>query len=923
MPELSPGWAWRLVRSPWPLAVLIGLFALLIFGRNLASEPFFADESAYLSQSYYTDLYLSGRWNDPAWLDYPAYDLPPVPKYLIGAALWLGGYKPPGPAEAHYWYDHTTTRFDSRGELTVARVPMVIVGALGCLAIYGIGVLAGGRKLGVMAALLLIANPLYRMHARRAMSDVPYEAFLLLSLFFGLWNWKRLMDGRSSRASAVLLAVASGTCAGLSILSKMSGLLSLMVLGAWVGPAIVVRGRAASTVGYAACVLVATIVAILTFMALDPFLTAHPTRTLPPEFAQINRLGLMERVQFMFQLRFDVSARQKVGFSHDALHTLSDKLAVATVQGFGRFGPFGPSHSDSTKRFELAQDRGVVVWLPWVALGAWWAAIRGYRDWKAGATPTSWAVLVHFAVAFSVVTLYLPMAWDRYLLPIQAPAALLAAMVLAKVTEGTWMSRLWRSPGAWVFFILLASYSYFWQTRDWNSASRLMLTYAVVDRGTVSIDGLENQTGDRAKFRGRFYSDKLPGFSLLAAGPYLLTRGVLRLPDFPRNVPGFEYWPADYWVTLATSGVLTALTGALLAGLARDLGCGPGSAALVGLGYGLATPAFAYATMSYGHQASAFTLLASFTLLWRVDAPRQSLRVGLAGFLAAYAAVIELQVGPVAAILGVFLLAQVILGRRRPSALGEFLIGAIFPTLLLLGYNQLAFGSPWDLGYFHHTTKEFAEVHSEKNPLGLRWSGLGRAVPLLWGRHRGLLFYAPVVSLVPLGLVSLAIRRSWAMAIVSAATMAAVFAVNVSYPEWTGGWSTGPRLLVPLLPFAMLAVAGLLANGHKWAVVLTTLLILSGSVLMLAFVAVGGRLPHEYVDPFFQVVWPLWRGANVPGWKEPFARNLTRMIAPGIVQRLQPGWKWLQIAPLIIAQGIAVVVMLRAIKPRPEESAAS
>ena len=36
--------------------------------------------------------------------------------------------------------------------------------------------------------------------------------------------------------------------------------------------------------------------------------------------------------------------------------------------------------------------------------------------------------------------------------------------------------------------------------------------------------------------------------------------------------------------------------------------------------------------------------------------------------------------------------------------------------------------------------------------------------------------------------------------------------VNVFYPEWTGGWSTGPRLLVPLLPFAILPIAGLLAG---------------------------------------------------------------------------------------------------------------
>ena len=136
------------------------------------------------------------------------------------------------------------------------------------------------------------------------------------------------------------------------------------------------------------------------------------------------------------------------------------------------------------------------------------------------------------------------------------------------------------------------------------------------------------------------------------------------------------------------------------------------------------------------------------------------------------------------------------------------------PTLILLGYNQLAFGSPWDMGYFHHATAEFAGVHSEANPLGLRRPDPALALALLWGRYRGLLFYAPIVPLVPFGLVGSGAAAAWGVAVVSAAAMAAVFAVNLSYPEWTGGWSTGPRLLVPLLPFAMLPVAALLGAGR-------------------------------------------------------------------------------------------------------------
>lgn len=461
----------------------------------------------------------------------------------------------------------------------------------------------------------------------------------------------------------------------------------------------------------------------------------------------------------------------------------------------------------------------------------------------------------------------------------------------------------------WVFTILLCSYAYFWQARDWNSASRLMLTYAIVDRGTISIDGLEDQTHDRAFFRGRYYTDKLPGFSMIATAPYALAKLVFRLPDHPLNAKGFALWPADYWVTLGTSGLLSALTGALLARMSLQLGCTSNRAALVGLAYGLGTPAYAYATMSYGHQAAAFALLLAFALLWKTGTSRQALRVGWAGILAAYASVIELQMGPVSAILVFYLISQVIGRVRKLSTLGDFAVGALIPTLLLLGYNQLAFESPWDLGYFHLTTKEFADVHSEANPLGLKGPQAARALSLLWGRHRGLLFYAPIVALVPFGLVALWVRKQRGMAIVSMASMAAIFAVNLSYPAWTGGWSTGPRLLVPLLPFAMLPVAGLLARRGWWIDGIALSLAILGGVLMLMFVAVGARIPQYYLDPLVEVVLPLWRGETVVNWPgEPFARTVFSLI-PGMRSRFHAEYRGFAFMPLVIAQVLAMMVM--------------
>jgi hypothetical protein len=884
------------------LLVACAAFLFLDSGRH--DQPHFADESAMYSQSYFADLLLGGHRDSRAWLEYPGYDSSPLPKYLIGVTLRIAGYPRPGPDAARQWFRDTSSRFDPPGALVRVRVPFVVGGALGCVAIYALGILVRDRRTGLVAAFLLMINPLYRMHARRAMADALVEAFLLICLALWLWLWRRALAGRAGWAGWVA-AILAGLAAALAALAKLNGGLALVIVAAWVLLALALwrfalRGR----LMLIPAALVTTIVAALTFLALNPYLTARPNGT---------NLSIWSRARYLVEHRREVARNQQtVAFRNYALTTPGEKLEVAAVQGFGRFGPFGPRHSDSTRRYEWRQDWGAVLWLPWVSAGLVWSLTHGRRQWAAGAPPTGWAIATQAIVAAGLVIAYLPLAWDRYLLPLQPGSALLAAGAAVAVADRL---RWPREAGPWVFVILLGSYAFFWHSRDWNSASRLMLTYAVVDRHTVVLDGLDEQTGDKAFFQGHYYCDKPPGFSLVATAPYALARRTLGLPSHPLYRKALAYWPADYWVTLGTSGLFTALSGVILAGLARELGCGPRRSLLVALAYGLTTPAYAYATMSYGHQLSSFALLASFALLWRTDRDdaRGSFWMIAAGFLAAAAAVIELSLGPLAAILGLYLLAQVIGGKRRAPALAFFAVGALVPTSILLGYNQLAFGSPWEMGYFHHATKIFAAVHSAENPLGLRRPDVGKAVPLLWGRYRGLLFYAPVLAASLPGWLILVRRRLWGMAVTSALVVAAVFLVNLSYPEWTGGWSTGPRLLVTLLPFAMLPVAAVLAAGGRTVTLAVLLLALGGGVVNLLFQGVGARLPQYISDPLFDAVWPLWSGAPLPPWwvGSRFTRNLAAQAFPDFVRALSAGWQWVQFGPLVVIQALAIGIYCR------------
>ncbi len=142
--------------------------------------------------------------------------------------------------------------------------------------------------------------------------------------------------------------------------------------------------------------------------------------------------------------------------------------------------------------------------------------------------------------------------------------------------------------------------------------------------------------------------------------------------------------------------------------------------------------------------------------------------------------------------------------------------------------------------------------------------------------------------------------------------VASVLLVNVFYPEWTGGWSTGPRLLLPLIPFAMLPVAALLAGGSRWAglaTIVAMVLAVTGGVAMLLFQGVDGRIPPFIGDPLREAVWPLWTGQPVPGWRqgERFSRNLVALIAPAWTNSLRPAWQCAQFLPLVLTQIAAIV----------------
>ncbi len=415
-------------------AVVIALVSASWLGLSLPSEPHFADESAYISQSFYGDLFIRRDLNSPAWLEYPGYDLPPLPKYLINLGLRAGGYRRPPRLAAYAWYENINRQFVSIDTLMAARRPSVILGALGCVAISALGRIGFDRRVGFLSAGLLMINPLYRMHARRAMSDVPAEALILASLAVGLWGWSRLMSGRGMTPlrGIAALGIGSGILAGLATLSKLNGSLACFILGGWAILAVVLSGpRVRAKAAVVAATMVAGAASFATFVALNPFLTAHPRGPIDPRLAPVVRMSFGERVRAVAEHRVAVSARADEQFPIHALKTLPAKVEAVAVQGFGRFGPLGPRRGTNSEiRYDWRQDWGAVFWLPVVLMGFVAAWSRGREQARGDEPPTAWAIAVQAGIALAVVTAFIPLAWDRYFLSIQPGATLLGSAAL-------------------------------------------------------------------------------------------------------------------------------------------------------------------------------------------------------------------------------------------------------------------------------------------------------------------------------------------------------------------------------------------------------------------------------------------------------------------------------------------------------------
>jgi hypothetical protein len=400
-----------------------------------------------------------------------------------------------------------------------------------------------------------------------------------------------------------------------------------------------------------------------------------------------------------------------------------------------------------------------------------------------------------------------------------------------------------------------------------------LVTESLVQRGTFAqLPEAEAGDAPRAVVRakdGAIYAITGPLQSLMSIPLFLVGRGLARF--FP---PSFSGYLTRFFVLLF-NGPVHAATVAVLYLWGRDVGYRCRTALFVALTFAMASVSWFYARTFFAETLLTFWLVLGTWALYRYVRIESwplmacaGLSLGL-GIATKYVAAV---IGPAYALVLLLTYFKKRGSRNRLIWVKRTLAAGAIPFLLIVGllfvFNYVRFGSIWQTGYTRPDTRgSISSWSATATPL-VSWYGY------LFSAGKGFFFFTPPALLALWGFPPL-IQRRRRLAIL-------LLAVIASYPlfyslvtsAWHGGGNWGPRYIVCVTPFVLLAVGAFIENGRfgrLWRMGIATALFVVGFWVQLSalFVNFGTYLFSDVPAPnqrFYPqdsplgAQWRLWPG---------------------------------------------------------------
>jgi hypothetical protein len=415
--------------------------------------------------------------------------------------------------------------------------------------------------------------------------------------------------------------------------------------------------------------------------------------------------------------------------------------------------------------------------------------------------------------------------------------------------------------GLWIFLFFQALYALTSSGNAFRVPDEFEVYYQVehlIDGGDLSIP----QAVSRNLFFGRVGLDQKPYApygplpAILAVPHHLIARGIAWIARIPRDTLAWTFVVSGLTMLSTSTGAALAVAGFHRAAL--GLGASSAAALLLSMLLGGASVLWPYGTTFYSEawQAAVF-VWAAVCLIER--------RIALASILLAVCGLIKVTSlvfvpGFVAAVL----VDRSLSIEARARAAIALSAGIAAAVAIHFGWNLYRFGNPLEFGY------DWAETIPVLPAKAFLLSELPRGLAvLLLSPGKSILLWAPVLALSATRLRTC--PRPLLIGVATSAICGLVFYGAYLFPE--GGYSHGPRHLVPIVPLLLLPAA---VPGRPWRRELVTacaalgigVALLSVSVSFLQDQALGSDLQrvgyYERIDPAAGRPWNRYRMAYIP-----------------------------------------------------------
>ncbi len=353
------------------------------------------------------------------------------------------------------------------------------------------------------------------------------------------------------------------------------------------------------------------------------------------------------------------------------------------------------------------------------------------------------------------------------------------------------------------FFYFLCSTG---RVRTMDEVSAAYQVESLARRGTTAIP----QAVEARMFYGTFdrfghpESPYPPGQAIAMLPWYAVGQFVAR--HLPGVGKGAQDVVSDFFLT-GESALFAALAAALAFCIFLQLGIAPKTSLAAAGILALATPLAAYSGWVFSEPLAAALLLGAAAVLFAKpqDASITVPRALIAGALLGAA----IWVRPTHVIAAPVFLAAVLARQRGRgwSAAVAVAVAAGIAASMLLWRNSYLYGSSFEFGY-PSAAEGGKALNSFETPLA---TGL---VGFLLSPGKSIFLFSPPILLALAGLPKLW-RRDRGLALVAAATPLVYLLFFATYTQWEGGYSYGPRYLVPALALLGLGIGPALETASR------------------------------------------------------------------------------------------------------------